>query len=386
MLTLTVRSKCEIGPISGFQEDVLEKVKSRFTFENPAYEQAVKHGRWAGNISELLSFCNIEGRALSIPRGATRAVVEILKRHGVPFQIDDQRRELPLVDFSFAGQLRPYQESAVRAMLQREFGVLCAPTGSGKTTMALSIIAERKQPALIIVHTRELAEQWIDRIERFLGIPREEVGMIGGGRRTVGRRISVGMVQSLVKCADLFAPLVGHLVVDECHHSPSRTFTEVVSAFDARYMLGLSATPYRRDGLGRLIWWHLGDNVHEVDQASLFGGGHILKPEVITRGTGYRGGEHDPAEEWSRFVGELPEDNDRNRLICGDIAEEYRAGATCLVLSDGVEHCRRVQRMLACRKIDAVLLNGQLSRKARSEVMKGILEGRERAILATSCW
>jgi superfamily II DNA or RNA helicase len=107
------------------------------------------------------------------------------------------------------------------------------------------------------------------------------VGRIGGGKMVVGDRVSVGLVQSLYQRADEIAPYVGNLVVDECHRAPSRTFTEVVSTLDSKYMLGLSATPFRRNGLSRLIWWSLGDLIHQVDATALVEAGHVLRADVV---------------------------------------------------------------------------------------------------------
>jgi superfamily II DNA or RNA helicase len=173
------------------------------------------------------------------------------------------------VDFTFQGGLRDFQGEAVKDVLTRDFGTLAAPTGSGKTVMALYVVSQRQQPTLIVVHTKELLEQWVDRIQAFLGIPARAVGRIGGGKQRVGEKITVALVQSLFKCAEDVAPHIGFLIVDECHRTPSRTFTEAVTAFDSRFMLGLSATPWRRDRLSRLIYWHLGDKVHEVDRDAL---------------------------------------------------------------------------------------------------------------------
>ena len=154
-------------------------------------------------------------------------------------------------------------------MLARDFGTLNSATGSGKTIMALYMVARRQQPTLIIVHTKDLAAQWTQRIEAFLGIAADKVGVIGAGKNVVGQEITIALVQSLYKCVEDVAEHIGFLVVDECHRCPSRTFTEAVSGFDARYMLGLSATPWRRDKLSKLIFWHLGDVHHEVDKNRL---------------------------------------------------------------------------------------------------------------------
>lgn len=141
----------------------------------------------------------------------------------------DNRRTLPEVDFTFTGKLKPFQVEAVKDVLGRDFGTMAAPTGSGKTVMALSVIAERRQPALVVVHTKELLNQWIDRASSFLDLDRSEFGIIGGGKTQIGDRLTVGMVQTLCKCAGDVAPYIGHLIVGECHRAPSRTFTEAVS-------------------------------------------------------------------------------------------------------------------------------------------------------------
>jgi superfamily II DNA or RNA helicase len=290
---------------------------------------------------------------------------------------------MPEVSFSFAGQLRDYQIEAVDAMASRDFGTLQAPTGSGKTTMALSLIARRKQPALIVVHTRELMHQWVERIGQFLCIPANEVGLIGDGKKRIGDRITVGLVQSLLKCASEVAPHIGHLVMDECHKAPSKTFLDVVTAFDCRFMTGLSATPYRRDGLGRLIWWFIGDKVHEVPAQELQDNGSILKAEVIWRETAFST-MLDPSTQYSRMLSELCTDPQRNQLICSDVAEEIReASGVCLILSDRKSHCRDLQAMLGRMGINAALLIGDMKAKERHQVVEDLNEGRCKVVVAT---
>ena len=232
-------------------------------------------------------------------------------------------------------------------MLAKEFGTLSAPTGSGKTVMALYIIARRKQPALIVVHTKDLAYQWVERIDQFLGIPAGDVGFIGGGKKVMGEKITVALVQSLYKCTDEVAPRIGFLVVDECHRCPSRTFTEAVTDFDSHYMLGLSATPFRRDNLTKLIFWHLGDLHHKVDQRRLMASGDVLSAEVIVRETDFKP-YFDPVNEYSKMMSELTANDQRNHLIAADIAlEAGRNPGICLVLSDRKKHCETLQALIA---------------------------------------
>jgi superfamily II DNA or RNA helicase len=288
------------------------------------------------------------------------------------------------VDFSFRGELRAFQETAVERMLARDFGTLSAPTGSGKTVMALNMVARRRQPAIVIVHTKDLAAQWVERIEAFLGIPPAECGMIAGGRAKIGARISVALVQSLYKCAEEVSKHIGFVVADECHRCPSRTFTEAVAGFDARFMLGLSATPWRRDNLSRLIFWHLGDVHHEVDKAGLVAAGEVLPAEVIVRETRFKS-FHDPVGEYSKMLSELTADTERNLMIAQDLADEVRLRpGSCLVLSDRRAHCENLQALLRYRfKVDSELMTGEMPVQERQAVVERLNAGRARVVIAT---
>ncbi|MBW1992626.1 MAG: DEAD/DEAH box helicase [Deltaproteobacteria bacterium] len=369
--------------ITGAGPDAAQALRDRLTFTNPKWEENERRGFSNWDTPRELCFLEKHGDALILPRGFARQALGILKRLGVPYTLEDRRRTLPPVDFTFRGKLKDFQAEAVRHILKRDFGTLSAPTGSGKTVMALAVIAHRKQPALIIVHTKELLEQWRARIETFLGIPAREVGIIGNGKLKVGERITVALVQTLYKHAPEVAPHIGFLIVDECHRTPARTFTEAVTAFDCKYMLGLSATPWRRDGLSRLIYWHLGDKVHEVDKAALVDAGHILQAEVVWRETGFHP-LADPSEEYSAMLSELTRDPARNALIADDIAREAQNdNGIILALSDRKAHCETLVNFLADRGIRAALLTGDLSNGERQSVVAALNAGQVKVLIAT---
>jgi superfamily II DNA or RNA helicase len=369
--------------LDGLPGCVRSQIFDRLSFSNPAFLEAEKRGFWTGNLSRVIKGYQRNGDTLTMPRGFARQLVGILKQHGVAYQVEDRRRTLAPVDFAFQGQLRDFQKAAVQAVASRDFGTMAAPTGSGKTVMALALVAERRQPALVVVHTRELMDQWIDRIGAFLGIPAREVGIIGNGKMQVGEKITVALVQSLYKCAADVAPHIGFLVVDECHRAPSRTFTEAVTAFDSRFMLGLSATPWRRDGLSRLIYWYLGDKVHEVDKEALVDAGHILQADVTWRQTSFQPNS-DPSTEYSRMLSELTQDPARNALIASDVAREAGdGGGVCLVLSDRKAHCEALQDTLAGQGIKAEVLTGDLSAGERRRVVESLNAGRVKVLCAT---
>ncbi len=367
-------------------ESLKRTIADRLTFQNPKFLEADRMGYWTGNIPRVLKFYEFApDGGLVVPRGFIGQLLKIASSAGIRPEIIDRRRTLPNVNFTFAGTLKPFQEGAVNIMLSKDFGTLSAPTGSGKTVMALKIIAERKQPTLIIVHTKELLNQWIDRIETFLGIPRNEIGVIGGGKKKIGEKVTIALVQSLYKCADEVAKHIGFLIVDECHRTPSRTFTEAVSAFDCKFMLGLSATPWRRDGLSRLIYWYLGDVQHEVDKDHLVENGDILRAEVITRDTDFRP-YNDPVTEYSKMLSELTQDNERNAMICYDVSEVAKDNESgiCLVLSDRKVHCQRLQYILKqCLDTDSTLLTGDLPTKQRQETVQRLNDGQIKVLIAT---
>lgn len=357
----------------------------RLQFPNPKYIENRRMGRWNRGVPRQLRYYHrLRGGGLIIPRGYIRQLVDLCRQKGIRFTIEDQRRSLPPVAFTFSGSLQPFQQQAVNEMRRKEFGTLCSPTGSGKTVMALYLVAQRQQPALVVVHTKELAQQWADRIVFFLGMRPEQIGTIGGGKKRMGENITVALVQSLYKCADEVASKVGHLVVDECHRTPSRTFTEAVAEFDSRFMLGLSATPYRRDQLSRLIFWHLGDMHHRVDKVQLVESGDVLPAEVIFRETDFKP-YYDPVTEYSKMLSELTADDERNRLIASDVAGETESqNGACLVLSDRKKHCETLHALLTFRhKVAAELLTGDLNIQQRQEAIQRIRQGKARVLVAT---
>ena len=381
-LTITIKENLQLQNVP---PEIMETLVAKLEFLNPKWLENERMGRWNRGTPRVLKFYDKVGRTgLWIPRGYIRHLINLCRRQGVAFRIDDQRRRLEPLNFVFSGRLKPFQKIAVDKMLAKDFGTLSSATGSGKTVMALYMIAKRKQPALIIVHTKELAAQWVERIGTFIGIESEDVGFIGGGKKRIGERITVALVQSLYKCADEVAENVGFLLVDECHRCPSRTFTEAVSCFDSQYMLGLSATPYRRDQLSKLIFWHLGDKHHEVDKSQLIESGDVLPARVVFRKTNFDT-RHDPVSEYSKMLAELATDTERNIQIAGDVASESAGNpGICLILSDRKAHCENLQALLRYRfKLPSELLTGDLDTAERKQVLKRINQGHVRVLIAT---
>jgi len=381
-LTITIKENLRLKNVP---PELLEMLIEKLQFLNPKWLENERMGRWNRGTPRVLKFYDKVGPAgLWIPRGYIRHLINMCRRQGVKFRIDDQRRKVRPVNFTFNGQLKHFQKIAVDEMLAKDFGTLSSATGSGKTVMALYIIARRRQPALVIVHTKDLAAQWVERIETFLGIGAEAVGFIGGGKKVIGEKITVALVQSLYKCAEEVSEHIGFLLVDECHRCPSRTFTEAVSSFDSQFMLGLSATPYRRDKLSRLIFWYLGDKHHEVDKSQLIETGDVLPAKVVFRKTNFKT-RHDPVNEYSKMLAEIATDTERNKLIASDVAgEAAKNSGICLVLSDRKTHCKNLQALLRYRfKLESELLTGDLDIGDRQKVVERINRGQVKIVIAT---
>jgi superfamily II DNA or RNA helicase len=370
--------------LSDIPEALKAELIGKLTIPNPKWLDNARMGRWNRNVPKQLRFFHRYKETLWIPRGYLRQLIIMCRQYKISYKIEDLRRKLPSANFSFHGELKSFQKKAVEIMLARDFGTLNSPTGSGKTVMGLYMIAHRQQPAVVVVHTKDLAYQWIEQITRFLEIPESQIGLIGSGKKRIGDTITVALVQSLYRCADVVSTRVGHIIVDECHRTPSRTFTDAVTEFDAMYMLGLSATPFRRDNLSTLIFWHLGDMHHSVDKSHLIAEGHILEAEIILRETDFEP-YHDPVNSYSKMLLELTMNDERNHLIASDVVKEIQKGkGVCLVLSDRKRHCETLMSLLRYKhRIDAALLTGDVSNEQRQNVLHRINNGTVPVVIAT---
>ncbi len=219
-------------------------------FQNPEFyrAQAMRMSVW--DKPRVIGCAENFPQHIGLPRGCLDAAQELLRSNGIRCDIRDERIEGIPVDVEFAGRLRPDQEDAVVAMLPHDVGVLCAPTAFGKTVTGAAIIAHRRVNTLILVHRTELLRQWQERLNAFLSIGKGVVGTIGGGGRKPTGQIDIAVMQSLSRKGEV-DPMVGgygQVVVDECHHVGAVSFDAILKRVKARYVLGLTATPIRRDG------------------------------------------------------------------------------------------------------------------------------------------
>lgn len=373
--TLTVTSDCLLRHAA---PATVEFLKKELTIDNPKYIDAVKYGRWVGKRlkPKLKFYTGIKN--LRFPRGFANEAVRLVRQlEGQSPKIIDKRLEKKPLSLQFSGELRPYQQEAVVEVTARQFGVLESGTGSGKTVMALAIIASRGQPTLILVHNKELLYQWRERIDTFLGL---QAGLVGDGKFDV-QDVTVAIVNTARNKIEQLAGHFGHLIVDECHRVPSSLFTDVVTGFDCMYMLGLSATAFRRDGLSRLINIYLGDPVHRVDSKALEEIGAVLRPQVLIHETAFYFKYRDNYQD---LLKALTCDESRNNQIADDVQAECRRVARgILVVSDRVAHCELLVALLSQRGIDVRLLTGRSPTEERQQIVEDVRGGRVQVLVST---
>lgn len=290
--------------------------------------------------------------------------------------VEDRRLRLEPVRFGWRGNLYDYQYLAVAKLAAQGGGVLVSPPGSGKTQMGLALVAEFRQPALWLVHTKDLARQAVERARELFNLPRRAVGYVGEGDEEPGTHLTVAMVQTLAKrpeTARWLAERIGTVVADECQHIPALTVARVVSVFPAYYRVGLTATPTRTDGLHPIIYALMGPGSVRITPEQLVRRGRLVVPTVRVIDTGFRFyGEGD----WNVLQKTRAADSRRNWLICTLAAKEAKNGHRVIVLVELVRHARLVESLLRERwRVPAWAVVGEVAPAVRRRVYQRVSEG-----------
>lgn len=356
-------------------------------FQNPEFYRAQAMRLSVSGKPRVISCAEESARHLILPRGCLDDVRTEFRRLGVQLAVRDERcggRELAV---SFRGELRPGQLAAAEAMLAHETGVLAATTAFGKTVVAAWIIARRGVSTLVLVHRRQLLDQWVGRMSEFLGIPEDAIGRFGGGRCALTGLLDIATIQSLVRKGNVDARVAGYgqLVVDECHHLPASSFELVSRRARARFVAGFSATVTRKDGHHPIIFLQCGPVRHTVD-ARKQAAARPFAHRVLVRPTGFRdhdaGRDEDPRATFGRLVDALSADENRNRLICGDVAAALRDGRAPIVLTERTDHLETLESLLAPMVDRIITLRGGMGRKAMRDALARMAEG-PHVLLAT---
>lgn len=388
-LTLTLGSGIRV------QKNLLDKVAINFireelNFPNLDYWLKKRLGKSVYQTEKFFRLIEEVGEYIVLPRGFLTKLTDHLRTRGIPFLIHDERAALPDATFASTIELRPEQTGAVDLATTVEQGVIVAPPGSGKTIMGLELIARCRQPALILTHRKQIMDQWIDRIQSFLGIAKAHIGRIDGVKKSIGDKVTVAMIQSLARQEDLsdLRGKFGLIIVDECHHIPAKTFREVISAIDAKYCYGLTATPERKHKDEKLIYLFIGDIIAELHEEraerSAPSKHSPIEPtkNVIVRDTQLAVPFSFTADNYQILARIVSFDQARNQLILDDIRHSVVAGQKTLVLSERKEHLE-VLNMYLKGSCEAILVTGDDSAVSRKSKFAQIASGHYQVILAT---
>jgi superfamily II DNA or RNA helicase len=335
-------------------------------FQNPEFykAQAMRMSVW--DKPRVIGCAENFPKHIALPRGCLDAAMSLLRENDIASNLHDERSRGEPLEVGFTGTLRMDQEAAVFAMLHHDTGVLCAPTAFGKTVSAAAMIARRGVSTLVLVHRTELLKQWHERLQAFLAVEKGVIGVIGGGKARPGGKIDIAVMQSLSRHGEV-NPLVegyGQVIVDECHHVGAVSFDAILRRTKARYVLGLTATPIRRDGQQPIIFMQCGPIRHTAARPASAPSEMEVTPQSwaapidLPRDAGIQD-----------VFRHLANDQARTHAIAAEICAAFGRGRKVLVLSERTEHLDAIRTALDGRIPAPFVLHGRLSKKQRTAVI-----------------
>lgn len=367
----------------GIPQSLANRLIRLAAFQNPEFykAQAMRLPVW--DKPRVIGCAENFPQHIALPRGCVDSLTELAASNGIKLKMQDERFAGVPIDVSFQGTLRIDQEAAIAAVLHHDAGVLCAPTAFGKTVTAAALIARRQTNTLILVHRTELLKQWKERLQTFLGVGKDVVGTIGGGKPKPTGIIDIAVMQSLSRKGEV-SQLVenyGQVIVDECHHVSSLSFESLLKGAKAKYVLGLTATPIRRDGLQAIIFMQCGPIRHTAARPA----GAPRNLEVQPR-TVFNRLEVSPdagIQDIFRLVASNPE---RTQMIAREALSAFQEGRKVLVLTERTEHLEAISQALRPDIPNLMVLHGRMSKKQRAlltEELDAMPPDAPRVLLAT---
>jgi len=359
-------------------------------FQNPEFYKAQAMRLSTYGKSRVISCAEDFPNHIGLPRGCLEEILEMSHKLGIKVSLRDERDAGAPINVNFCGTLNLEQEEAMKALLEHDTGILAAATAFGKTVVAAKLIAERAVNTLVLVHRRQILDQWLVKLAEFLNLESNEIGLIGGGKRQPTGIIDIALIQSLWRKGDVDGVVsnYGHVVVDECHHISANSFEQVIRQCKAKYVTGLSATVTRKNGHHPIIFMQCGPVRYRVT-ARQGVATHPFKHQVIFRETGFTLPQHLEKNEKTihEIYDALINDETRNTIIFEDvmksIAEENRSP---LLISERREHIEMFALRFRPFVKNVIAFRGGMGRKQRQalqEKLASISDAEERLLIAT---
>jgi len=360
---------------AGLPQGLQDRLVRLAAFENPEFYRAQAMRLPTFAKPRLICCAEELPGYVALPRGCLDAALDLLQTHGIEPRLRDERTDGQPLDVTFHGELTPQQHDAAEAILAHDNGVLCAATAFGKTVVGAWLIAARQVNTLVLVHRRQLMDQWHQRLSAFLDLPPAAIGVIGGGRARPTGAIDVAVIQSLNKkgvVADLVADY-GQVIVDECHHLSAFSFEQVLKQVRARYVLGLTATPVRRDGHHPIITMQCGPIRYRTDARSQ-AEARPFDHRVVVRGTAFTMPVADAEPRIQTIYSALAADPERNALIVADVLAAVAAGRSPLVLTERTDHRDGLAEALSESVANVFVMSGGMGAKRRRAIAEAMAD------------
>ncbi len=376
------------------KEDITPSLRNRLiriaAFQNPEFYKAQAMRLSTYGKPRIISCCEDLPKYLGLPRGCLDEILDLFQSLQIKVNLTDHRVSGTHVEFKFYGNLHEEQLEAANVLLQHEMGVLSASTAFGKTVVAIYLISQRKVNTLIIVHRRQILDQWVEALSQFLNLEPKEIGQIRGGKYKPTQNIDIAMVQSLIKkgIVDDIVGKYGQIIVDECHHISAVSFEQVIKQSKAKYFTGLSATVVRKDGHHPIIFMQCGSIRYRMDdrkQAEKRPFDH----KVIIRPTNFHLPSHlhnVTPHSIQEIYTMLTINEDRNILIVEDVVAAVKAKRFPVLLTERRGHLETLTDMLATRIENVFVMRGGMGRKQRKQLKDKITNlpyDQPRVIIAT---
>jgi hypothetical protein len=385
-----VRSNLVYVEKDGLPPAMLNRLLRLAAFQNPEFYKAQAMRLPTFNKPRVIACGEDLANYIALPRGCIAEVVQLFETHHIKAVIDDKRFAGHPIDVKFSGQLRPAQLDAAAMIAEHDEGILCAPTAFGKTALAAWMIAARKVNTLVLVHRQQLLDQWHARLAMFLSLPAKSIGQVGGGKSERNGLVDLAIIQSTHDKAGVkdFVAEYGQVIVDECHHLSAFTFEQVMKQVKAKYVLGLTATPERKDGHHPIIYMQCGPIRYKLSARSMTAASPF-EHEVIPRLTDFCLSPEQADTTIQELYAALVDDKTRNELIVGDLLRVIQDGCSPLLLTARTEHLKYFETALAGEVGNVFVLKGGMGKKQRrsiAEAIAAVPESAPRVILATGSY
>ena len=363
----------------GLTTPLINFLKEELNFTNSEYFIKKKSGKNTFGTEKYFKLVEETENQIIIPRGFIGKLLRFCKEQNLEFDFQDNRKLRNEISYTFNATLRNHQEKSIESVSKKDFGVIVAPPASGKTIMGLKIIADKRQPALIVVHRKQLLEQWQERVQAFLGIPKQEIGIIGQGKTKIGKQITIATIQSLPKQIEQIHNQFGTILVDECHHIPAETFRNTIDKLNTFYLYGLTATPFRKYNDDKLIFAFLGEIISEITSNEIENFQHA---QIIVRNTNLDVPFNSKTDNFETLSKILVHDSERNKLILNDINKEIQKGKRIVIITERKEHIDTLYIFLK-QSYEVVTLSGDDSESNRKSKRQTLLQGNFQVLITT---